>query len=123
MNLSHTTAVARLVLLIVVVVVGGSSLQRIWQWWWHHLAGDGRIAADAAPRGAVRTVREAARAGVLEAGGVRAVAERVPRQPCCAMVHQAHDPTVRHSVTPFSNLTREEFEARLTGITANGDDV
>jgi cathepsin F len=39
------------------------------------------------------------------------------------MAHQAHNPAVRHSVTPFSNLTREEFEARLMGIAAKGDDV
>ncbi|CAD6223787.1 unnamed protein product [Miscanthus lutarioriparius] len=33
----------------------------------------------------------------------------------------ALDPTARHGVTPFSDLTREEFEARLTGVRASGD--
>uniref|UniRef100_A0A0E0EB76 Peptidase C1A papain C-terminal domain-containing protein n=1 Tax=Oryza meridionalis TaxID=40149 RepID=A0A0E0EB76_9ORYZ len=41
-----------------------------------------------------------------------------------AAAHQALDPTARHGVTPFSDLTREEFEARLTGLAADvGDDV
>ena len=31
------------------------------------------------------------------------------------------DLTARHGVTPFSDLTREEFEARLTGVRAGGD--
>ncbi|TVU39238.1 hypothetical protein EJB05_12647, partial [Eragrostis curvula] len=35
-----------------------------------------------------------------------------------AAAHQALDPTARHGVTPFSDLTREEFEARLTGLHA-----
>ncbi|CAN6218807.1 unnamed protein product [Urochloa humidicola] len=38
-----------------------------------------------------------------------------------AAAHQALDPTARHGVTPFSDLTREEFEARLTGVRAGGD--
>ncbi|KAL6903753.1 hypothetical protein ACP4OV_004566 [Aristida adscensionis] len=38
-----------------------------------------------------------------------------------AAAHQALDPTARHGVTPFSDLTREEFEARLTGLRAGGD--
>ncbi|XP_062187937.1 probable cysteine protease RD19D [Phragmites australis] len=38
-----------------------------------------------------------------------------------AAAHQALDPTARHGVTPFSDLTREEFEARLTGLHASGD--
>ncbi|GJN32303.1 hypothetical protein PR202_gb20800 [Eleusine coracana subsp. coracana] len=33
-----------------------------------------------------------------------------------AAAHQALDPTARHGITPFSDLTREEFEARLTGL-------
>ncbi|KAL6639343.1 hypothetical protein ACP70R_023073 [Stipagrostis hirtigluma subsp. patula] len=40
-----------------------------------------------------------------------------------AAAHQALDPTARHGVTPFSDLTREEFEARLTGLHAGGDVV
>ncbi|EEC70284.1 hypothetical protein OsI_01107 [Oryza sativa Indica Group] len=39
-----------------------------------------------------------------------------------AAAHQVLDPTARHSVTPFSDLIREEFEARFTGLAANGDD-
>ena len=38
-----------------------------------------------------------------------------------AAAHQALDPSARHGVTPFSDLTREEFEARLTGVRAGGD--
>ena len=38
-----------------------------------------------------------------------------------AAAHQALDPTARHGVTPFSDLTWEEFEARLTGVRAGGD--
>lgn len=38
-----------------------------------------------------------------------------------AAAHQALDPTARHGVTPFSDLTREEFEARLTGLVGAGD--
>jgi cathepsin F len=38
-----------------------------------------------------------------------------------AAAHQALDPTARHGVTPFSDLTREEFEARLTGVRTGGD--
>ncbi|CAN6183374.1 unnamed protein product [Urochloa humidicola] len=38
-----------------------------------------------------------------------------------AAAHQALDPTARHGVTPFSDLTREEFEARFTGVRAGGD--
>ncbi|CAN6205365.1 unnamed protein product [Urochloa humidicola] len=33
-----------------------------------------------------------------------------------AAAHQALDPTARHGVTPFSDLTREEFESRFTGL-------
>ncbi|CAL5062782.1 unnamed protein product [Urochloa decumbens] len=33
-----------------------------------------------------------------------------------AAAHQALDPTARHGVTPFSDLTREEFEVRFTGL-------
>ena len=33
-----------------------------------------------------------------------------------AAAHQALDPGARHGVTPFSDLTQEEFEARLTGL-------
>ena len=41
-----------------------------------------------------------------------------------AAAHQALDPTARHGVTPFSDLIREEFAARLTGLAADvGDDV
>ncbi|TVU39183.1 hypothetical protein EJB05_12590, partial [Eragrostis curvula] len=40
-----------------------------------------------------------------------------------AAAHQALDPTARHGVTPFSDLTREEFEARLTGLHASKDGV
>ncbi|XP_037484427.1 probable cysteine protease RD19D [Triticum dicoccoides] len=38
-----------------------------------------------------------------------------------AAAHQALDPGARHGVTPFSDLTREEFEARLTGLVGAGD--
>ncbi|PAN13924.1 hypothetical protein GQ55_2G361100 [Panicum hallii var. hallii] len=38
-----------------------------------------------------------------------------------AAAHQALDPSARHGVTPFSDLTREEFEARFTGVRAGGD--
>ncbi|KAL5197248.1 hypothetical protein ABZP36_000760 [Zizania latifolia] len=38
-----------------------------------------------------------------------------------AAAHQALDPTARHGVTPFSDLTREEFEARFTGLSAARD--
>jgi cathepsin F len=33
-----------------------------------------------------------------------------------AAAHQALDPGARHGVTPFSDLTQEEFEAQLTGL-------
>jgi cathepsin F len=33
-----------------------------------------------------------------------------------AAAHQALDPSARHGITPFSDLTREEFEARFTGV-------
>uniref|UniRef100_A0A0D9WYS9 Peptidase C1A papain C-terminal domain-containing protein n=1 Tax=Leersia perrieri TaxID=77586 RepID=A0A0D9WYS9_9ORYZ len=35
-----------------------------------------------------------------------------------AAAHQALDPTARHGVTPFSDLTQDEFEARFTGLSA-----
>ena len=40
-----------------------------------------------------------------------------------AAAHQALDPSARHGVTPFSDLTREEFEARLglTDVRAGGE--
>ncbi|KAF8759194.1 hypothetical protein HU200_010222 [Digitaria exilis] len=40
-----------------------------------------------------------------------------------AAAHQAMDPSARHGVTPFSDLTPEEFEARHTGLRAGGGDV
>ncbi|OEL24911.1 putative cysteine protease RD19D [Dichanthelium oligosanthes] len=38
-----------------------------------------------------------------------------------AAAHQALDPSARHGITPFSDLTRGEFEARLTGVRGAGD--
>jgi cathepsin F len=42
-----------------------------------------------------------------------------------AEAHQALDPSARHGITPLSDLTREEFEARLTGLlrAGEGEDV
>lgn len=37
-----------------------------------------------------------------------------------AAAHQALDPGARHGVTPFSDLTPEEFQARLTGLQQQG---
>lgn len=35
-----------------------------------------------------------------------------------AAEHQILDPTAEHGITPFSDLTEDEFEARLTGLGA-----
>uniref|UniRef100_A0ACD5UZK6 Uncharacterized protein n=1 Tax=Avena sativa TaxID=4498 RepID=A0ACD5UZK6_AVESA len=40
-----------------------------------------------------------------------------------AAAHQALDRGARHGVTPFSDLTQEEFEARLTGLHGGSDHV
>jgi hypothetical protein len=78
-----------------------------------HPAGDRRrqqqAGSGSAAGGAVRGVRAAPRQAVLRSRGVRAAA------------HQALDPSARHGITPFSDLTREEFEERLTGLLRAGE--
>ncbi|XP_066395877.1 probable cysteine protease RD19D [Miscanthus floridulus] len=86
---------------------------------------DGRSRAGAGPgllleaQFAAFVRRHGRRYSVLEeyARRLRVFAANLAR----AAAHQALDLTARHGVTPFSDLTREEFEARLTGVHAGGD--
>lgn len=79
-------------------------------------------ATGAAPGGAVRGVRATALAGVLWTRGVRVAAARVRRQPHPHRGAPSARPDCAPQHHPFSDLIREEFEARFTGLAANGDD-
>ncbi|KAF0906688.1 hypothetical protein E2562_012261 [Oryza meyeriana var. granulata] len=116
--------VAARLLLLVAVVVGGAGA-----------SGDGggviRQVTDGWPPGLLPEAQFAAfvRRHGREYSGPEEYARRLrvfAANLARAAAHQALDPTARHGVTPFSDLTREEFEARFTGLAGDaraGNDV